>query len=197
MTSTRGAAALIGGISLLERAINYTLGSLHMISSAALSHPTPCSDWDLRTLLEHLDDSFAALQEAVEVGQVDLVVPMAAKARNSDPVAVVRERATRLLGIWARADGGPATVSIGGSPLTTSIVGGTGAVEVAVHGWDVARACGRNHPIPASLAEEMLDFSPLLVTDADRPIRFAAPIPLSYPASPSDRLVAFLGRQPG
>jgi hypothetical protein len=80
--------------------------------------------------------------------------------------------------------------------LTTSIVASIGAVEVAVHGWDVAQACGRHRPIPYALADEMLQLSPLFVADADRPARFAAPIEVPPMAGPSERLIAFFGRQP-
>ncbi|OLB74597.1 MAG: TIGR03086 family protein [Actinobacteria bacterium 13_2_20CM_2_71_6] len=192
MTDRRATAALIGGIALLERAVNYTLGSLHLVTPEALGYPTPCRDWDLRALLRHLDDSFLALHEAIDIGHVDLDVPGGDPA--GDPVAGLRNRACQLLGAWTAA--GRDTVSIAGRPLTTALMTSTGAIEVAIHGWDVARACGGGHPIPASLAEEMLELSPLFVTGADRPIRFAVPVAVSPLAGPADRLVAFLGRHP-
>jgi uncharacterized protein (TIGR03086 family) len=193
MTDERASAALIEGIGLLERAINYTLGSLRLVTPEALPRPTPCRDWDLRALLGHLDDSLTALYEAVDIGYVDVggaVGPAAA-----DPVALVRDRARQLIGAWtnvARRD----CVSIGGNRLTAGVVTGTGAIEIAVHGWDVARACGQSRPIPRGLAEELLDLSPFFVTGDDRPDRFAAPIDVPPLAGPGDRLVAFLGRRP-
>jgi uncharacterized protein (TIGR03086 family) len=195
MTDKRATAALIGGIALLERAINYTLGNLHMVTPEAMSRPTPCAGWDLRALLDHMNDSLLALNEAVDVGRVDLDVPADDPARVADPVVTLRERACTLLGSWTSADTHRA-ISIAGCPLTTGIVTGTGAIEVAVHGWDVARACRRQRPIPPSLAEEMLDLSPLFVTLADRPTRFAAPVDVPSRAAPGDRLLAFLGRDP-
>jgi uncharacterized protein (TIGR03086 family) len=186
-------ASLLGGVGLLERAINYTLGSLHLVTPAALSRATPCRDWDLLALLRHLDDSLAALHQAVDLGHVDLDPPRG--GLDGDPVAAVRDRARRLLGACAGA-GRPGAVSVAGCPLTPSILASAGAVEVAVHGWDVARACGRDRPLAPALAAELLELSPLLVADADRPARFAAPVELPLPAGPDDRLLAFLGRDP-
>jgi uncharacterized protein (TIGR03086 family) len=194
MTESRAAATLFGGIALLERAIGYTLGNLHNVTSAALSHPTPCRDWDLTALLAHMNDSLLALHDAIDLGRVDLS-PVADHADPAaDPVAALRDRAGRLLGACAGTDDD--LVSVGGCPVSASIVTSAGAVEIATHGWDVAQACGRPRPIPPELAGELLQLSPLLVTGSDRPAQFAAPVDVSPHASASDRLVAFLGRDP-
>ena len=93
---------------------------------------------------------------------------------------------------------------IGEHGLDVTDFAAAGALEIAVHGWDVASACGWPEPIPAALADRLLAIAPLLVTGADR-------TPLSGPAGPagplfgpavtvpagasaSDRLTAFLGR---
>jgi len=194
VADARAATALIGGIGLLERAINYTLGSLHLVTPQALSSPTPCAGWDVRALLAHLDGSFRALQEAADLGRVDLTAPGDGGA--GDPIAGVRNRACLLVGAWTNAGEDERLISVAGSPLTAGIVTGAGAIEAAVHGWDLARACGRRHPIPQTLAEEMLDLAPLLVTAVDRPGRFAAAVEVGPSAIAGDRLVAFLGRRP-
>lgn len=135
------------------------------MSPGALGHATPCRGWDLRTLLVHLDDSLAALHEAADLGHVKLDRPGEAGA-----------------------------VSVAGSPLGSGIVAAAGALEVAVHGWDVARTCGGTRPLPPLLAQELLALAPLLVTDTDRATRFGQPVDIPAGASSSDRLLAHLGR---
>ncbi|MGH3947728.1 MAG: TIGR03086 family metal-binding protein [Pseudonocardiaceae bacterium] len=191
----RAMAPLIGGVGLLERAITYTLGSLHIVTPEGLSNPTPCRDWDLRALLRHMNDSLLALQEAIDIGRVDLDCACGDGGPDADPVAVVRDRACLLLGAWTNASD-PQVVSIAGVSVATGIVTGAGALEVAVHGWDVAQACGRPRPMPPPLAEELLPMAALVVTDADRPARFAAPRDLPPAAGPAGLLLAFLGRRP-
>lgn len=195
MTDERTMTPLLGGVGLLERAITYTLGSLHLVTPMALAHSTPCRGWDLRALLEHMNDSLGALHEAVDTGHVGLDALLEDGDPAVDPVATLRNRACRLLGASTGTDG-PDVVSIADSALTTGIVTSTGAVEIAVHGWDIAQACGDHRPIPAPLAEEMLTFLPLFVTGADRPGRFAAPVDVPPSAGPADRMIAFLGRDP-
>ena len=184
------------GVALLERAVNYTLGSLRLVTTQALTRGTPCQGWDLRALLEHMNDSLLALYEAMHLGRVDVAVPEDPADPAADLVAGLRSRACRLIGACT-APHGPDIVTIAGHPLTSCIVTSAGAIEVAVHGWDVAEACGEGRPLPPPLAEELLDLAPLLVTDADRPGRFAPAVDVPRPASPSDRLIAFLGRHPG
>jgi uncharacterized protein (TIGR03086 family) len=200
MTGPRPAAALSGGVALLERALGYALGQLHAVTSADLARPTPCPEWDLRGLLMHMDDSLMALQEALDLACVapaggDGAEPAYGPADSAiSLVGRLRGHASLVLG--ALAEAGEELVWVGGLPVPMSIVTSAGAVDVAVHGWDVASACGRVQPIPEQLATEMLRISPLLVSCADRPALFAAPVPVRDLASASDRLVAYLGRDP-
>ncbi|MEU6643184.1 TIGR03086 family metal-binding protein [Saccharomonospora sp. NPDC046836] len=181
-----------GGLALLERAIGYTLGSLDLVTPDALPLPTPCQGWDLAALLSHMNDSLLALCEAADLGWIALD-PVGDDP--TDPVATLRERGCRLLGAWTNAER-DRTVSVAGRPLAAEIVAGAGALEVAVHGWDVARACRVTRPLPPALARELLELAPLLVTGADRLGRFAPPIAVSPAAGPGDQLLAFLGRNP-
>lgn len=182
------------GVALLERALSYTLGRLLLVTPEAMSNPTPCCDWDLRALLLHLNDSLRTLHEAIAVGHLDLEEDCGDPAL--DLVASVRNRGARMIGAWANA-GAPGDIAIADRALTPGIVAAAGAVEVAVHGWDVARGCGQGLPLPPALAGELLELCPLFVHDADRATRFAPRLDLALePGSPSDRLVAFLGRDP-
>lgn len=203
--------ALTGGIGLLERAVNYALGSLRLVTPAALRRRTPCPDWDVQALLGHLSGSLATLSEVAE-GRIEPVprdvrpawnAPDARDAPDapgtapgSDPVVEARERAVHLIGTWLAAATTHRLVSVAGTPLTAPILASAGALEVAVHGWDIAQGCGSGRPIPAPLAEELLELAPLLVTAAERPGQFAVPVKPPRLATPSDRLVAFLGRDP-
>lgn len=187
--------ARTAGLTLLERATSYCLGSLSLVTPAVLGDPTPCTAWDMRALLRHMNDSLVALCEAVAVGTVDTDVPPEHGDAPDGVIGPLRDNACRLLGAWTNA-AGPESISIAGQRLPAVIVAGTGALEIAVHGWDVARACRYDRPIPVSLAEELLDLAPLIVSDADRPARFARPVPVPPGAAAGARLVAFLGREP-
>ena len=191
-------ANLTGGVGLLERAIGYALGGLPYVTPEVMSGPTPCREWDLRALLLHVNDSLAVLYEAIDGGSVaiDSPGPPGTTDRTDDPVAAIRHHAAQVLGSWVGAGERDRVITVAGCPMTANMVAGAGSIEIAVHGWDIYRACGRSQPLPPTLAADLLEISPMFVTEHDRPSRFAAPVPVSPADTPSDRLIAFLGRDP-
>jgi uncharacterized protein (TIGR03086 family) len=120
--------------------------------------------------------------------------PGAADPGAADPGVLFRRRARRLLAECARADLADGVITVGGCPMAATVLVTAGALEIAVHGWDIAQACGSPEPIPDALAAGLLRAAPLLIADADRRRLFAPPVPVAAAASPSDRLTAFLGR---
>jgi len=176
-------------------------------------------------LLRHVAESLAVLQVGLTSRRIALHPGPEDTAVIADPLTAFRARAARLLATSrAHADGpghgaghgadGPewhghpvnglcraaalthGVVLIGGHWLPRDIAAGAGALEVAMHGWDIALACGRPEPIPVPLAARLLQLSPLLVPVADRAPLFAEPVPVPAAAGPSDQLAAFLGRSP-
>jgi uncharacterized protein (TIGR03086 family) len=180
-------------IELLAGAISYALGVCTLVAPAEMTLPTPCAEWDLCTLIWHLSDSVADLETAVRTGRLNLDHPLA--PTQGDPVEVLRDRAAELLCTVYGYPGPERFVAVGGLPIPVGVVACTGAVEIAVHGWDVAQARGDGRPIPPALATRMLRICPLLV--AGREGLFAVPVPVPAEASPADRLLGYLGRDPG
>ncbi|MFE5820033.1 TIGR03086 family metal-binding protein [Streptomyces sp. NPDC056479] len=171
---------------LLERSLAYALGSVAEVRAASMGRRTPCAEWDLGELLAHLDDSLDALYEGLTGGRIGLLP-------RADRACGFRTRACALLGAWAA--GPPRSVSVGERPLDVRVMGAVGAVEIAVHGWDVAQACGRPRPIPAALAAELLSVARCVVADEDRGVRFGTPVLVPPRARADVRLLAFLGRR--
>ena len=169
----------------------YTRGALQPVTPVMLPRPTPCRAWDLATLLDHMVDSLDALTEAADLGRVALTVPAGPPAAVP-AVDRLRGRACALLAAWsALADDG--AVHVGSGSLPSSVLACTGALEVAVHGWDVAQVTGSRAPLPAALARSLFAWAEVLVGPADRPGRFD-PVVTGGSPDPAGRLLRFLGR---
>ena len=174
---------LPGAAGLLAGAIGYALAACVQLAPGELALPTPCAEWDLRMLLGHLGESMADLEAGLRGGRLDLhpdpldshpldtLGPSGAVGPLScgdDPVEALRDCAANLLFACYATHGPDRFVLVGGLPLPAGIVACTGAVEIAVHGWDVCAARGRGGPIPARLATRMLRLCPLLVAGSAR-----------------------------
>jgi uncharacterized protein (TIGR03086 family) len=187
-------ASMAGGLALFERAVSYTLGTLVLVTPRLMSEPTPCPAWTVRALLDHLNDAMAALAEAV-TGDIRIDGPDADPDATTDPVGLLRSRASHALGTWSTVRTAR-PVMIARHALTPTVLLSAVALEVTAHGWDLSTGCGTPRPIPGPLAEDLLVIAPLLVTAADRPARFAAAVIPPPDAPPAERLLAFLGRSP-
>ena len=191
-----------GATGLLAGAISYALSVCALVGPGEMALPTPCAEWDVGMLLGHLGDSMADLEAAIRAGHLDLDRPAdraGATRPPGDPVEMLRDRAAQLLCASYCYAGPEQLVAVGGLPLPAGLVACTGAVEIAVHGWDVSAARGRAghggaRPIPAALATRMLWLCPLLVEGREG--LFAAPVEVTAQATPGDRLVGYLGRDP-
>jgi uncharacterized protein (TIGR03086 family) len=186
-------APLTRGLELLEAAVSYALAAAALGTPPLLSCPTPCRDWDLEALLDHLSDSVGVLHQALSGTSA---APPGYPGPGPDPVARLRGQAAGLLGACAAAGRADRRVAIWDRELTVSMLTVIGAIEIAVHGWDISVACGARRPVPLGLAAVLLPIAPLLITPGSRPGLFAEPVRLSGPACPGDQLIAFLGRQP-
>jgi uncharacterized protein (TIGR03086 family) len=174
-------------VELLDRALAYTRVTLNRVTDADLARPTPCDRWNLGQLLAHMEDALDAFAEGSH-GAIDL---------DDRPPALVRVRhlqhkACALLAAWSRP--APPTVQIGEYDVATELVALTAAIDITVHGWDVAQAVGADLPIPPRLARDLLVVADRLVTEDDRGTRFAAALDVPADASDERRLLGFLGR---
>jgi uncharacterized protein (TIGR03086 family) len=199
VTAPAGAPWHGQGHHLLTRAVSYADGVLDAVTPRLLSRPTPCQAWNLRMLLEHAQESLSALHEGVTDHRID-VSPAPALARPASStssaavlVSAFRQRAATLLRASAQADRG-LPVTIGGQRMPLDCLRTAGALEIAVHAWDISQACGQCLPIPDKLAAGLLAQALVLVPRLGRHPLFAAPAPAPLRPTPSDRLTAYLGR---
>lgn len=179
-------------VELLDRAIGYTRGCLAQVTPESLGRPTPCTQWSLMDLLVHMDDSLAALGEAAQSSSLSLA-PAPGPADGRTLLASIRQRACSLVSQWIPP--GAATLQLGPAGLARETLGAVGALEIALHGWDVATSLGLDRPIPPTLAMDLWPWARDHITDEDRPVRFAVPPEVPPWAPPQTLLLAHSGRR--
>ncbi len=184
---TRATTTARSGAGLLDRAIGFALTAVQGVAPDMLGRRTPCASWDLAMLVLHLGESLAALHEGLSGGRVG----RSPGEPPDDPVSALRVGAVRVL----RASAALRTVGVGDRRLPGDLLTGAGALEVAVHGWDIAQATGERRAVPPVLAGDLLAVAPLVLPEPRGPL-FADPVDPAPDAPPGERLVALLGRRP-
>jgi uncharacterized protein (TIGR03086 family) len=180
---------------LIDDGYVWTGKRIAAVRPSDLSAPTPCAEWNLQQVLDHMLGALGLHLDAAAGLPVDRsqIHPDTDRfeAEPAAAFAAVAARAARtwrepgvLDGIW--------TLPMG--PVPGSILAMLHLTEVVVHGWDIGRATGENVVIPAELAAPALEFSRGFATEAHRGTAFAAALPDGR--TPGERLVAFLGRCP-
>lgn len=181
--------ALDGAVELLERSLAYTRGTLCGVRPELLDAPTPCAGWTLGRLLAHMEDALDAFTEAAS-GRVRVdPVP-----ETTTRVEALREKACVLLGAWAAARPSVEQIAVDDLGLDAPLLVATAALEITVHGWDVAQATGARTRIPDDLARGLLGVAGQVIGPLDRGPRFACARPVPPRASYDVRLLAWTGR---
>jgi uncharacterized protein (TIGR03086 family) len=186
-------------LDTMKRACAATDASIERITDTDLTRPTPCTEWDVRALLNHVVGTLhlgAALltdtAPTVVMGPGELP---ATDLLDGDPLKAYRIGVETLLAAAA----GDALVRSHATPLGDmpgAVLGGFTTLDIAVHGWDLARATGQPTELGSTLAETMLAFARQTLTAETRGPRIGPEVLVGADATATDRLVAFLGRRP-
>lgn len=160
--------------------------------------PTPCSDWDVRALVNKVCSEqrwMALLLDGTTIEQVG--TSLDGDLLGGDPLeaweAAVVETARRLRrpGILDEV------VTLTSGPTSVARFCDEVAADTLVHTWDLARAIGANERLPVDLVSEAMTIVEPWVVPEGVPGMLAAPLPVEEGADRQTMLLAMLGRRAG
>jgi uncharacterized protein (TIGR03086 family) len=186
-----------GPAELLAAAVTAAAPTLARIGSADLAQPTPCREWTLRDLLQHLAGRAVLSQRAAHGIAVTTFPEAEADLLGDHPGESVTALLAQSVAAWQGADadlGSPCTTPIGVMPAAGLVT--FQAQDVFVHTWDLGQAMSQDPGFDPQLTAAMLALHQQTITDDSRGAFFAPAIPVPDSASDLDKLVAFLGRRP-
>ncbi|HEX2805024.1 MAG TPA: TIGR03086 family metal-binding protein [Kineosporiaceae bacterium] len=164
--------------------------------------PTPCTEWSVRDLVDHLVAGnllFAGILSGrvtmADAGRLRGVDQLNGDQLGDRPVAAYRAAADAVVSAAGRpgVQGQTFTLPVGTVPGVVALH--LRLTEVLVHGWDLARATGQVVAFPDDVVVQELEFTRgalSLVPAGATP--FAPPRPVRDEAPAIDRLAACLGR---
>jgi uncharacterized protein (TIGR03086 family) len=155
-------------------------------AATQLEARTPCDDWDVRTLLDHMLETQRYFLGAARGEDASPPSPTPPSLITDDPAADFE----RTRGDMLHAFGEPGVVDKTGPAL------GIAFSDQLLHGWDLARATGQNATMPEGLPDAAYEVIHGRFTDDERKGVFKPEVALPADASAQDRLLAYTGRQP-
>lgn len=182
-------------ISILKKAVDQTGQIVSGVKPDQLSQPTPCSDWDVRGLLNHTVGGVRMFDDAARDKPFD---PRSFEGDllGDDPAAAYDAAAAQLRDavdapgvleqIWK--------LPFGEMPGSFAI--GIATVEAFQHGWDVARATGQQAEFDPEISEAVMAVAQMMPAEQIRQPNVFGPEAACPPEAPlHDRIAAYLGRK--
>ncbi len=166
------------------------------ITAAEWELPTPCSDWTVRELVQHVVAGNQLFADALGGATTNAPAVVGESSVEPDLVAAYRQSTAVLLEAFRRPGVLEQMVTVPFGTVPAPVALHLRIIELLVHGWDLARATGQQGAFPAGLADQELAFSRTALADMPADRRpFAAAQPVADDAPAIDRLVAQLGRE--
>ncbi|MEU6199661.1 TIGR03086 family metal-binding protein [Streptomyces sp. NPDC047061] len=168
------------------------------VRTEQLIGPTPCADFDTRTLVDHwvLYTSHGLERRA---RRESLPEELVTRDFTTDPgwAGAYADQLDRAVAAWSDPAVWEGEVDLGGMTMPAASVAQMVIKEMVLHGWDVAKATGQQVVVEDDLARLVLGVVEEHAETYRRYGGFAAPVPVPATASFLDRALAASGRDPG
>ena len=183
-------------VKLHDRALEATTAIVAEVKAGQLGAPTPCADFDVRALLNHMiGGNYRFVTMAA--GEPGSAVPATGDFVADEPLSPYRESAAAVSRAWHQPGVLERIVQLPFGEFPGAFAIGIHTVEAIVHGWDLATATGQ----PTELDGDLYEVAWQNCKDIDENFRgpgrpFGPAVPAPPGASDTARLMAWLGRRP-
>ena len=167
------------------------------VRPAQFGDPTPDTEWEVRTLLNHLILWTAQVFERRAHGEsVSQELMDSDFASEPDFAAAYRAQLDRALSAWADPAIWQRDLNVMGSATPAADVAAMMLAELVLHGWDLAAATGQSYAVSERAAAAALAAVEANAEMFRQYKGFAEPVPVADGAPVLDRALALSGRDP-
>ncbi len=172
------------------------------ISRAQLDAPTPCADYTVGGLLDHIDRFVLGFTSAAT--KADDEWALQSPAGDAAQLcagwdARIPTNLTRLVSAWRVPSAYEGMTRAGGVDLPGEVAPVVALEELVVHGWDLARGSGQPFACDDASLETVSGFFAMFSGDNEAEMRgeaYAAPVGVGAAVPLLDQVVALSGRDP-
>jgi uncharacterized protein (TIGR03086 family) len=173
------------------------------VDPARLDDPTPCPDYSVAALLDHIDLLTTAFADAARKEIVDTsgagAPPGVAEHLDPSWQTKIPRNLEILAEAWRDPDAWTGMTAAGSIEMPGEVAGVVATEELVVHAWDLARATGQDLATDRAALEaamQMLGQFQQPGTVAEPGAAFGTVVDTTDDAPLLDRVVAFSGRDP-
>ena len=177
-------------IDALDRTFTHAHDVVASVRPDQYDDKTPCAEWTVRDLLGHMIGVVHGLGAAAS-GRTPKPFSLGA-----DPAGQLQVAAAAAMTGWRTPGIFDQVIDGGAGPMPGRVLASINLLDTATHTWDLAIATGQPARLPDDIVAAAREASQMVVTEERRPGRFAPEVPVPTGATPTEALVAFLGRTP-
>jgi len=183
---------------MMQRVVDVTTGVIDKVGAEQLTNATPCTEWTVRDLINHMVGGATMFAVSVEQGSVpDEMVGQLMGGDNvgDDPKAAWAGASKRAMAAFNSPGAMEKTVKLPFGEMPAAVALNIAIFDVATHAVDLARSTGQ-HVSDSEMLEGALAIGQQMISPELRvPGVFGAEQPSTDTASVEDRLLAFEGRE--
>ena len=179
-------------------ALDSTQHIVETIADDAWSRPTPCDEWDVRDVVNHLvyENLWAVdlfngkkIEEVGEAHEGDLL--------GDQPIERYVETTGAIRAVIEQPDSMQRICHISSGPVPGSEYASQLFLDTLIHGWDIAVGSGQRGDLPPDLVETCMPLAEALRSMIGDSGPFASALQHDDDANRQDVLLAILGRDAG
>lgn len=183
-------------IVLFRRAAEGFGRHVHGVAYGQWLDPTPCTDWDVRTLVNHVMveqlwvPPLVAGSTVAEVGD-----RFDGDQLGDDPVAAWDAAVVESSAAFGAPGALDGTVSVSAGEKPTADYAWEMTTDALVHSWDLARGIGADETLDAELVDLVYERTLPVAEHLQETGLFAPPVPVPDDAPLQTKLLAIFGRR--
>jgi uncharacterized protein (TIGR03086 family) len=181
---------------LFQRAADGFGRHVHSIGEGQWYDPTPCTDWDVRMLVNHVTVEQLWVPPLVQGSTVaDVGGRFDGDQLGDDPVATW-DAAVKASSAEFGAPGAlEGTVSLSAGEKATAEYCWEMTTDALIHSWDLARGIGADETLDAELVDLVYERTLPVAEHLHETGMFAPPVPVPDEATLQTKLLAIFGRR--
>lgn len=171
-------------------------GVVDRIADDQWTRPTPCTDWSVRDVLNHLTAEQLWVPYLLAGETIEQVGDRYdGDVLGDDPVGAWKQASATARSAWLEPGATEREVHLSFGDHQATVYGWQMTFDLAVHAWDIGVAIGVDPAVPDELADQLHDrFAE--EAEALRGVIFADAVAVAADAGPYARLLGVTGRDP-